>query len=374
MPDEHAELLGGSSAERRYHCAASYRLEPGIPGHTSVAAERGTRLHEHIAAMVKGGSPSGLPAADATAVTDAYEAFMQLCETYRIETLLVERRVDPQLGFESFGTVDVIGIGLEHVLVVDWKFGYHAVESGNNYQLQYYAYAAMQDPKLQALLPSGGYQVVGAIIQPSKRPFGAVSVTEYDEEALGAVALEWKDNHAVGNAAEPVKGSWCQWCKAKPTCPAHVPEVSVVSSPDAGGPAPTFDVSVNGLALGEQLKQWREQQEWVNSRVEALERAVFVKVEAGESVPGWKLVDKRASRHWVDIDAAERFLRRKVGVDNAMPRKLISPPQAEKVLGPDYRLLEKHVTRESSGVKLVPEEAEGDAVDTSQRIKKLTGD
>ena len=379
MPDEHAELLGGSSAARRYHCPASYRLEPGIPGHTSKAAERGTRLHAAVADLVTGAERLSEAFPEAY---EAYKAFEKLCEGYAIETLMVERRVNPQLGFESFGTVDIIGIGPAHVLIVDWKFGYHQVEARDNYQLQYYAHATLQDERVKKLLPEL-YTVVMAIIQPQSSGNVVVSVAPSTEEELAATARVWKDNYIVRAAHEPVKGSWCQWCKAKPSCPAHIDTVTVsefakvnphtiVSFGSLEQHVPEFDLRADNL--GEQLTEWRRANELAGARVNALEQAVFAKVEAGESVPGWKLVAKRTSRHWIDAARAERLLRRKVGADVAAPRALISPPQAERVLGPDYRLLEKYVSRESSGVKLVPEEAAGDAINRGDIVQKLTGD
>src|SRR5262245_24585629 len=54
MPDAHSLLVGGSIADRRIHCPASFqeslRAPPGV---ASVYADEGTSLHEAITELLK---------------------------------------------------------------------------------------------------------------------------------------------------------------------------------------------------------------------------------------------------------------------------------------------------------------------------------
>ena len=375
-PTGHSELLGGSSAERRYNCGASYRLEPGLVGFESKHAKRGTRLHEAIAAILKGKEAEGVTPAELSGVIDpAIEAFDELCSLHKVEKIIVERQVAPDLDEElgSFGTVDAIGIGERVALFVDWKFGFHPVDAKDNKQLAFYAYSALTDKKLQGLFPDDP-QIVTAIIQPS-RGNDMVSVALTTSEALFELAEVWQQNYKERENSAPVKGDWCQWCKAKPSCSAHA---IVAPAQQAGmfiaSEEPTvFDMG-DTETLGDQLKHWLAVKEQASGRVTALERLAYAKIEDGGTVSGWKLVAKRAQRAWHDPEAAERSLRREIGVDTACPRKLITPPQAEKIMGERYKKLERYVTKESTGAKLVPDADERAPVDLGSRFKKLSGD
>lgn len=60
------------------------------------------------------------------------------------------------------------------------------------------------------------------------------------------------------------------------------------------------------------------------------------RLAAGDTFPGWKLVEGRANRAWIDDASAANELERMLG-DGAFTRKLISPAQAEKALGKERK-------------------------------------
>ena len=243
-------------------------------------------------------------------------------------------------------------------------------------------------------------KIVTAIVQPS-RGDDMVSTAEVTLRDLESDATAWENNYGAREDA-PVRGDWCRWCKAKPSCSAHSPTQAADSQAAVASlmakqadveaddpfadiphtpPAPDFGAvaaMVEGLPFdadspdaGATLAGWRSIQERVASRVNALERQVFTSIEAGRKVAGWKLVEKRASRAWSDPDKAERMLRRLIGADAACPRSLISPPQAEKALGANYGRAERYVVRRSTGVKLVQEGDERGAADAAVRFESL---
>jgi hypothetical protein len=61
---------------------------------------------------------------------------------------------------------------------------------------------------------------------------------------------------------------------------------------------------------------------------------VLTKLEAGEEVPGFKLVEKRKTRKWVSEAAVEGFLEESGwGPEDIFKQELKSPAQIEKLVG-----------------------------------------
>jgi hypothetical protein len=80
----------------------------------------------------------------------------------------------------------------------------------------------------------------------------------------------------------------------------------------------------------------------------------------GRPLPGWKLVEGRGSRQWVDEDAVAKFLKPKLK-ENTFEKKLVSVAQAEKLLkheplSPRFKnKLESLIVRREGKPTLVPE-------------------
>lgn len=78
-------------------------------------------------------------------------------------------------------------------------------------------------------------------------------------------------------------------------------------------------------------------------------------LEQGQEVPGYKLVEKRANRTWIDEAAATKMLAEHGDAIYA-PRELKSPAQMEKTLG--KRVFSTYeptlVVKRSSGVTMAP--------------------
>ena len=79
-------------------------------------------------------------------------------------------------------------------------------------------------------------------------------------------------------------------------------------------------------------------------------------IEAGDHVPGWKLVPKRGTRKWKD----ERIVKQRLaseGLQNFIAEELVSPAQAERLAKKQSIQLDLFdlITSESSGVNLTRE-------------------
>lgn len=141
----------------------------------------------------------------------------------------------------------------------------------------------------------------------------------------------------------------CRWCGFKGQCPSLAQDLqSTVVTAAAALPEEFEDLSdavEQGLeevvaapfgsaeALAAGLR--------IAGRLEELAKAYRATAEsallAGETVPGYKLVQgKKGARAWANVDEAEAMLTKtfRLKVDEAYNKTLISPTQAEKVLGP----------------------------------------
>ena len=83
-------------------------------------------------------------------------------------------------------------------------------------------------------------------------------------------------------------------------------------------------------------------------------------LEAGAVVPGWKLVQKRASRVWTDAEQVEDIIRkaRSIKLEEGFAVTLKSPAQLEKVCKAkkiDFKKYNALIASVSSGTTLAPE-------------------
>ena len=108
------------------------------------------------------------------------------------------------------------------------------------------------------------------------------------------------------------------------------------------------------------LPQMGAMQNWL----QAIEDRAIDRMSAGHDIPGYKLVAGRAYRHWADEEAATKSLRKALKTSDLYTKKLISPAQAEKLLGKDHKLVAPHICRAPGKPILVP------IADKRQTLKK----
>lgn len=116
----------------------------------------------------------------------------------------------------------------------------------------------------------------------------------------------------------------CQWCAIAGTCDVQRQEMLDMfdSVPE---PAQEDDIQV----LNDLLLRHNEFKQWLNQ----LEGRAQGLMEEGKELPDFKLVRGRGSRAWTDEEAAEKFLMgQKLKKEERYTYKLLTPPQAEKVL------------------------------------------
>jgi hypothetical protein len=244
------------------------------------------------------------------------------------------------------------------VFDVDFKYGAGvAVSAVNNTQARLYGLDLMHRyPDAKKL------RVV--IVQPraGDEPIRYEDISREDLETWAqSVVIPAVRRIGAGDTSEnPGDGKHCRWCPRAATCSALYETVCASAAEAFSDPVPAPVPTLSSERLAEILDKCDVIEGFVKeARIEAQRR-----LEAGDAVPGFKLVQKRAMRRWRDASIVEHELDQ--DLYSAIPRddlftqpELRSPAQLEKALkrhGFDAAIVETWVSRESSGVTLAREE------------------
>jgi len=352
---KHSSVVGGSTAERVMKCPGSMELAAAAPEQGSSSyADEGSMLHDAIEALLTS-NPQCIPNDflgfkahghvmdfdHVTAIGDALATWNSLADQYGIDEYDCEVYADWGATVPgAFGSIDLIGTGPTHNIILDWKFGQGVrVSAKGNSQGRFYAAGAMLDPTLDDLF-NPELPTVIAIVQPRIEDGTSIDIVETQElkafvQSVAAAVKTGQGPHAPLNT-----GPHCRWCPAKVTCPKKLGLVANL---------PTID----SAKLGEQLAQAEEAENWAK----AVKLFAYNEANNGNVADGWKLVAKRATRKWIDAAAAEKALRGAgygMQVRHICDRVLKTPPAVEKILKAKGKTLpEGTVSKESSGTALV---------------------
>lgn len=371
--------VGGSSAKRVLNCTASVALCAKYPPNPpSYAAEEGTCCHEAIDLIMQGKTEKdtdviGLMFNNIVMTKELYEAtvgpaleiFDKLQDELGGIDFLNEQRVTFP-GIEgAFGTADIVGTAKDRTVTIDWKFGAGIpVDAVNNAQMLYYSYAAAHTPATAGFFDRHK-PIEMFIIQPRSRdgePFSRW-VTSWNQLEVFALELRKAVAQAMTPEAEYKLGDWCGYCNGKTGCPLYTNRVQEV-----------------GLLSREEMEaemgKWLPYADTMIKWGEDIKKLAHSLLEQGATIPGYKLVNKRANRSWVDEEKTVRYFQ-KVGLpaNERYVKKIISPAQAEAALKASKlpaELPDHLVAKESSGTTLAPESDKRPAVLlTTDALKQL---
>ena len=326
---QHSKIVGGSTAKRVIACPGSVALVDTVPPKPSSSyADEGTLLHDMAAKVLDTGANPYELIGSKYAETVLTE---ELVEEKLIPALRALDEIDPlgemeyavesRVGFgnflpDVFGSTDLLGRIGDRAIVLDWKFGDGvAVEVEENSQLLFYAAAAKRTADT-AWAFEGAKEVELIIVQP---PYVKRWVTDlarvdaFEQELAAAVKI------AQAPDAPLASGDHCKWCAAKPVCPVMT-----------GAVDRALKAKIEALPI-DQISHYLEQVPLIEGFIKDLQQLAHGLLEEGQKVPGWKLVNKRATRQWTNEDKAVAFLTQ-VGVEAWGEPKPLSPAQAEKVL------------------------------------------
>jgi hypothetical protein len=352
---QHSNIVGGSTAKRVMGCPGSVALCAKMPTRpSSVYADLGTLLHNAVAQVLDQGvtpeSLIGMKYQDQVLTQDHIDNKLHVALNLLGEIdpkLEMEYAVETEVGFGDFlpnvfGSCDLLGRIGNRAIVLDWKFGDGvAVGVEENEQLLFYAAAAMRTPSV-AWVFDGATEIECVIVQPPsvKRWVTTVERVKIFENNLVASVKESQKANAGLSA-----GEHCRWCAAKPICPKMTGAVDRALQAQM--------VSLDADTIGAYLKNCDLLEQWITD----LRALAHQMLEADKPVPGWKLVNKRATRQWANDDQAADVLAKVIPKAELYVTKLITPAVAEKVLKKlGDKLPDDLVIAVSSGSTLAREE------------------
>ncbi len=377
---DHAKL-SPSSAERWMTCPASVRLSEGIEERQGVNghAQYGSAAHkvaelclvndqlasdylgwfyrsdtdelkETILDHEEDATPALLCGVNDEMVQGVQE-YLDYVHSIEGQELLVEQKFDLSRWVTGgFGTSDAIVLTNDTCYVIDLKFGKGIkVHAEENKQAMMYALGALEEYDL--MYGFTRYKLV--IVQPR---LDHISEWEITEEELLDFGADVKDAVKIVESEDPhykPSEKACQWCKAKPVCPALKDHAMAVARADFDVMEKPMDRATVGLTtlsndeIGELLPYLDNVTKWAKS----VKEYATDQLNQGKQIKGYKLVEGRGSRRWINPEEAEKKLKaaRKIKADQIYTKKLITAPAAEKILGKNHELMSDKFVEKPEG-------------------------
>jgi hypothetical protein len=363
----HAQL-SPSKRNRWALCPGSIREEAKYPEQDSgPAAKDGTHSHTLLERCIGSSEPAAayigasLTDHDGSFIVDADRAarvqtaldyiakrVAEESTPFLIPKVISETRVDPAhlLGRDDLsGTVDVQIQGYETLELIDYKDGMGIVSAEGNLQLEQYAYGVLAGYKLPV---NGDYPfktVRMTIIQPKLALRGMAPITSHDvsvRDLLANMGTIISQAAATDKPDAPlVPGeSQCKFCRAKGSCSALasnvMKEVGIMFQPvvtqtlDVAQQSADKDPSTMDDA---QIAQIMEAAPLMRQLLEGVEAEALRRLQAGQTIPGIKLVNGRGSRAWAlpEAEMADKLVKMGIPKTAIYETKLVSPAKAEKL-------------------------------------------
>lgn len=376
----HSEL-GASVAARWMACPGSVRLSRGRDNTSSEFAREGTAAHAlGELSLRRGVDPETFlgTTLEGVEVTDSMvenvRVYVEHCNLIGhaanvawIEKQFTLAALNPPSAM--YGTADFVALHRQarRLHVVDLKYGQGVlVHVKGNKQLRYYALGALMalDEEERATVD----EVVITIVQPRMAHVdGPVRSETVSVADLLTFAIELLDaaNATQAPDAPLHAGSHCRFCPASSVCPELVTHAQEVAQMEFGvvdiPPAPeSMPIALRSEILAKLpvLEQW----------IKDMKADAYNRLLRGEDVPGFKLVAKRNTRHWIDPKETESYLRAEGReTEEIFELKIKSPAQIEKLVG-KKNLPKDLIVSRSSGHTMAPVQ------DVRQEVSLDSGD
>ena len=358
----HAKL-GASSAHRWLACPGSVKAERGIPDQTSSFAYEGTCAHELSELCLINKQHPDEWVGENLIENDKHVVDIDMANhvsTYvdyvnnasvGADAVFIEQRVSyADWVPEGFGTADAVILKGDRIKVCDLKYGQGVqVDADSNPQGMLYALGAYAEFGFLSDIN----MVDIAIIQPRLDHVSEWSISVKDLLKWAEWVSQQAEIAMSDDAPRDPGEKQCRFCKAKATCKAlkNYTEAVIMADFEDLDDMPSPD-TLSKTELGLVLAHKSLIEGWLS----AVETEVTEALKSGEDFDGFKLVEGRSNRQWLDQEKAMKVIVRMVGKKNAYTQKLLSPAQAEKAI-PKAKMatLEKHITKAAGKPTLAPE-------------------
>lgn len=364
----HAQL-SPSKRHRWALCPGSVREEAKYPEERSgPAAIDGTHSHTLLEHCIKAGLADPTLMVGVRLMDDEGEFVIDADRAARVKMaieyvksrvtqlngmaeVVPEKRVDPQWFTDRddlSGTVDIQIIGGGVLEIVDYKDGMAEVPAEGNLQLEQYALGKLAECRKGHNVPDQypWHEVRMTIIQPKLALRGGTPITTWTvpvSELLTKISVLVDQARATDNPDAPLipGDSQCKYCRAKGACSALagnvMKEVGIMFQPIADQ---TFEIAQQSadrdpaVMSDDQIRQVMEAAPLMRQLLEAVEKEALRRLEAGQSIPGLKLVNGRGSRTWAlpEEEMAKKLVKMGIPKTAIYETKLVSPAKAEKLV------------------------------------------
>jgi len=360
---DHAKL-SPSKRSRWALCPGSIREEAKYPDTGSgPAAVDGTHSHTLLEHCIKNGLSDPMDQVGETFTDHEGTFVVDTDRAARVKTaieyinersmngmfpVISEQKVDPEylLGRKDLsGTVDCQIFGDDWLELIDYKDGMGVVTAEGNLQLEQYAYGVLAGYKLPHNVTYPFITVRMTIIQPKLALRGMPPITSYEVPVrhlmatMGTIVAQAAATDRPDAPLVPGE-SQCKFCRAKGSCSALannvMKEVGIMFQPVV---TQTLDVAQQSAdkdpsAMDDaQIAQIMEAAPLMRQLLEGVEKEALRRMQAGQVIPGLKLVNGRGSRAWAlpEEEMAEKLVKMGIPKGAVYETKLVTPAKAEKL-------------------------------------------
>ena len=369
MPPKGHALLSASSSHRWLNCPPSARLCENYDDKGSDFAAEGTDAHTLCEFRLQEalGIPSENPIENLTWYNEemedcavSYASFVsEIVEKARRTcsdpVVLIEQHLDySKFVREGFGTGDCIVIADGELHIIDYKHGRGIlVEADNNPQMKLYALGALE-------IFDGIYDIETVsmtIFQPRRGNVSTYSLSKADLYAWAEEVLKPIAELAYKGEGQYNCGEWCQFCKAKTDCRKRAEANMELAKYDFMDPPLLTDEEIEDV-----LSKVDNLVSWAND----VKEFAFQAAMSGKEWKGWKLVEGRSVRKYVNDDAVATAVT-EAGYD-PYEKKLLGLTEMQKRLGKAKfeELLGSLIHRPQGKPTLVPESDKRPAITTAK--------
>jgi len=341
-------VIGASSSKRWLACPGSVKLsEKCKKPKTSSYAIEGTRAHRACELVLNG----KIEAWELEGVKNVDSEMIDSVLIYEkhINSLLkpggsieIEKEFHlKELDERAFGTADAVVVNPTELHVVDFKYGKGVLvevseenkedASGldddipNNPQLMFYALGAFLNIKQKSKIKDIFIWVVQPRAHHVNGPIRYVKLTPEKLLEFKEILKNGMDETRNPNAALKVNPD-CRWCPAFLQCPEQSRLTIKEAKMDFAEPHIELPEPKN--LSPESISKVLENKPILETWFKSIYNYAKIEMEMGQKIPGFKLVNGRSSRSWINETEAVKYMG-----EHAYEKKVITPPQAEKIFG-----------------------------------------
>lgn len=238
--------------------------------------------------------------------------------------IFLEQRVDfsPWVP-KGFGTGDVVIIADNSIEVIDLKYGRGVpVSAEGNTQMRMYGLGAIN----QFGMLYDFENVTMTIVQPRLDSISTEKLTVKELVSWADKEVKPRADLAWEGKGEYIAGEHCRFCKARYTCRTRAEKNLELAKHEFQDP-PLLSLD----EVGEILAQAAEMQKWVK---DVQDYALGQAEKHGVKFPGWKLVEGRSNRKYLDSEqVAGKLVKEGYKEDEIFNKKILGITAMGKLLG-----------------------------------------